>query len=102
MEKPKSRLISKETVKQEPSGLKGESSESAPSNGESEEKITKLHVDMRIQQRDAPDKQWHTGDIFLDRNIVLLRRSDGATVSKKADEFMEQLNTPGSPWSQRR
>ena len=103
MEKPPSRLIKKSSNEQG-SRLVGKSIDEAREirqRNESSGEITELYVDMRLQQRDAPEKEWHIEDIFPERNIVLLRRSDGATVSKNIQRFLEQLNTPGSSWSKR-
>lgn len=103
LDKKPSRLLGKKPEGEAPSRLLGKSLDrNRIGEEESSEKTTELFVDMRLTQRDAPDVEWHIGDIFPDRDIAVLRRPDGATVSKNINKLLEELNTPGSPWSRRK
>ncbi len=102
MEKKQSRLLGKKPEDEKASRLLGKSLDMQRGAVEkSAGEIKELYVDMRLTQRDDPDAQWHIGDIFPDRDIAVLRRSDGAIVSKSMKKLSEELNTPGSPWSRR-
>lgn len=102
LEPKPSRLLGKKPEEEKTSRLLGKSLNREPGATASTEEIKELFVDMRLTQRDAPEVEWHIGDIFQDRNIAVLRRPDGVTVSKNISKLLEELNTPGSPWSRRR
>lgn len=79
------------------SRLLGKSPISSRDKAEPQHHLNNISLGMKVVQRDDPEADWEISRIH--GNMVLLRdRNRNASISKKIDRLIGELNTPGSPW----
>src|SRR5882672_11125357 len=64
---------------------------------ESLHRTINITLGMKVVQRDDPKVDWEVSGIH-GNIVVLYNRNSDTSVSKKIDRFINEINTPGSPW----